>query len=74
MKELTIRGVLGKNFGQGVQPANVSQLVRASGVARETIEKMLDGDYSRVTYSSIVKVWAALGYRVMVGVEKVGGG
>ncbi len=66
MKTTTIREKLIDNLRLRKEPYNINQLVEASGVARDTIKKMEDGDYGNVRYASIRDVFKALGYDIAV--------
>ena len=70
MKTMTVRDVLINNLRDQREPHNIAQLVRLSGVARETIVKMQKGDYSKVKFESIQKVFNALGYSIKIAVSK----
>lgn len=71
MEVMTIRNILIDNLRENKKPHNVSQLAAASKVARPTIVKMKDGDYSGVQFGSIQKVFEALGYEVFVAAKEI---
>lgn len=69
MQVMTIRNALIDNLREKRKPYNVAQLAKVSGVARETIRKMEDGDYGNVRFASIEKVFDTLGYDVCVAIK-----
>jgi len=67
---MTIRNLLIDNLRDQVEPSSINQLAEMSGIHRATISKMQNGDYSKVHYKSIEKVFNALGYQVDLDVKK----
>ena len=66
MAETTIRVQLAKSR------MNVTDLVKRTGLARETINSALDGDYDTSKVSSLRKIEAALpGIRLVVRFEEI---
>lgn len=66
MNDTTIRIQLAKNR------MNVSDLIKKTGLARETINAALDGSYENSNISSLRKIEAAIpGVRLVVRFEEI---
>lgn len=52
------------------RPFNVNQLVGLSGVARETILKIQDGDYSVSNVGTINRVFKVFGLQAIIRIEE----
>ncbi len=69
----TLREALGDNYKKQQRPWNVQQLIEDSGVARESIAKMIDGDYSHMRMVTVNKVWRPFNVTINVVVEFLNG-
>ena len=69
---VTLRQALGENYKTQTIPWNVEQLVRATKVARDSINKMIDGDYSTMRMTTIAKAWLPFGVVIQLNVDYQG--
>ena len=66
---VTLRQALGENYKTQTRPWNVEQLVRATKVARDSINKMIDGNYATMRMTTIEKAWGPFDVVVKLNVD-----
>lgn len=66
---VTLREALGDNYKKQTKPWNVEQLIKDSGASRDSIDKMIDGDYSRMRMTTIMKAWGPFDVTIKLNVD-----
>lgn len=73
MTTLTLRELLDEFWREKRRPYTINQLVVDTGLARETVVKILDGDYETSNMATVQRALAPFGYKAEISLKPLNG-